>query len=117
MLVRPCVLGNKSSELWAAKKRKYPLELGASSTQTDSYRIRLPEGYEIDELPPPVSVQSEFVEYESSVKVEGRDLLYQRRFEVKKLVVPADRVAELNELRRKIRADERGQAVLKRVGS
>lgn len=117
LLVRPCVLGNKASELWAAKERKYPLQLGACSIQTDFYEIRLPEGYEVDELPPPVSVQSEFAGYQSSVKVEGRNLIYQRRFEIKKLIVPADRVGELNELRRKIRADERGQAVLKQAGS
>ena len=112
-LVRPCVLGYKASDLWTAKERKHPLELGATSTQTDTYEIRLPEGFEVDELPPAVSVENEFVAYQSSVKVEEGNVIYARRFDIKKLVVPANQVGELDEVRRKIRADERGQVVLK----
>ena len=54
LLVRPCVLGRKSWDLLEGEERKHPVEFPNTTLESDSYEIALPEGYEVDELPPAV---------------------------------------------------------------
>jgi len=117
MLVRPRVLGSKSSDLLETKEpRKYPVEFGGPSRDTDTFEIALPAGYEVDDLPPPVDADYGFASYHSKTEVAGNTLRYTRTFEVKELSVPLNKVEELKKLYRIIAGDERNTAVLKPVG-
>ena len=117
MLVRPRVLGSKSSDLLETKEpRKYPVEFGGPSRDTDTFEIALPAGYEVDDLPPPVDADYGFASYHSKTEVAGNTLRYTRTFEVKELSVPLNKVEELKKLYRVIAGDERNTAVLKPVG-
>jgi len=117
MLVRPRVLGSKSSDLLETKEpRKYPVEFGGPSRDTDTFEIALPAGYEVDDLPPPVDADYGFASYHSKSEVNGNTLKYTRTFEVKELSVPLNKVEELKKLYRIIAGDERNTAVLKPVG-
>ena len=55
LLVRPRVLGVKSDDVMEGKERKYPVELGGTTLESDLYDISLPPGYVVDELPSPVN--------------------------------------------------------------
>lgn len=120
LLVRPRVLGRKGTDLLELEERKYPMEFSTTSLQTDLVEIRLPGGYRVDELPPPVNLANDFAEYRSQVEVEveveveGNVLRYRRDFLIKKVEVPSERLEEMKEFYRQIAADERSQAVLKR---
>src|SRR6266850_6086983 len=117
MLVRPRVLGSKSSDLLETKEpRKYPVEFGGPSRDTDTFEIALPAGYEVDDLPPPVDADYGFASYHSKSEVNGNTLKYTRTFEVKELSVPLNKVEELKKLYRIIAGDERNTAVLKPAG-
>ena len=114
MLVRPRVLGSKSSDLLETKEpRQYPVEMPGPSRDTDTFEIALPAGYEVDDLPPPVDADYGFASYHSKTEVNGNTLKYTRTFEVKELSVPLNRVEELKKLYRIIAGDERNTAVLK----
>ena len=115
LLIRPRVLGNKSMDLAGKKQegRKYPVEFFSTTLESDVFDIVLPGGYEVDELPPPVEIKSAFGEYRSKVEVEGNVLQYRRYYEIRKVLVPTDRVTDLKEFFRAIDADERASAVLK----
>jgi len=116
LLVRPRVLGSKSSDLLETKEpRKYPVEFGGPSRDTDTFEIALPAGYEVDDLPPPVDADYGFASYHSKTEVAGNTLKYTRTFEVKELSVPLNKVEELKKLYRMIAGDERNTAVLKPV--
>ena len=116
LLVRPRVLGSKSSDLLETKEaRKYPVEFDGPSRDTDTFEIALPAGYEVDDLPPPVDADYGFASYHSKTEVSGNTLKYTRTFEVKELSVPLNRVEELKKLYRIIAGDERNTAVLKPV--
>jgi len=114
LLVRPRVLGSKSSSLLETKEpRKYPVEFDGPSRDTDTFEIALPAGYEVDDLPPPVDADYGFASYHSKTEVSGTTLKYTRTFEVKELSVPLSKVDDLKKLYRIIAGDERNTAVLK----
>lgn len=114
LLVRPRVLGSKSSDLLETKEpRKYPVEFDGPSRDTDMFEIALPAGYEVDDLPPPVDADYGFASYHSKTEVSGTTLKYTRTFEVKELSVPLSKVDDLKKLYRIIAGDERNTAVLK----
>ncbi|HET8922858.1 MAG TPA: DUF3857 and transglutaminase domain-containing protein [Candidatus Acidoferrum sp.] len=114
LLVRPRFVGNKSSDLLETKDpRKYPVEFEGPSRDTDTFEIKLPPGYEVDDLPPPVDADYGFASYHSKTEASGNTLKYTRTFEVKELSVPLSKVEDLKKLYRIIAGDERNTAVLK----
>jgi hypothetical protein len=117
LLVRPRVIGNKSSSLLETKEpRKYPVEFEGPSRDTDTFEIKLPDGYQVDDLPPAVNADYSFASYHSKAEVDGNTLRYTRTFEVKELSVPLSKVEDLKKLYRIIAGDERNTAVLKPAG-
>jgi len=114
LLVRPRVLGSKSSGILETKEpRKFPLEFEGPSRDTDSFEIALPAGYEVEELPPPMDVDYSFGSYHSKTEASGQMLHYTRSVEIKELSVPVSKMDELKKFYRMIASDERNSAVLK----
>jgi hypothetical protein len=116
LLVRPRFIGNKSSDLLESKEpRKFPVEFEGPSRDSDTFEITLPDGYEVDDLPPAVNADYDFASYHSKSEVSGNVLRYTRTFEVKETSVPVSKVEDLKKLYRIIASDERNTAVLKPV--
>jgi hypothetical protein len=114
LLVRPRVIGNKSSDLLETKEpRQYPVVFEGPSRDTDSFEITLPAGFEVDDLPPPVNADYSFASYHSSAEIKGNVLTYSRTFEIKEPSVPLSKLNDLKTLYRVIATDERNNAVLK----
>jgi hypothetical protein len=118
LLVRPRVLGSKSSSVLETKEpRKFPLEFKGPLRDTDSFDITLPSGYEVDELPPPMDVDYSFASYHSKTEASGQVLHYTRALEIKELSVPVAKMDELKKFYRMIATDERNTAILKPTGT
>jgi hypothetical protein len=116
LLVRPRVIGVKSSDLLETKEpRQYPVVFDGPSKDMDVFDITMPAGYEVDDLPQPVSADFGFASYHSKAEVSGNVLRYSRTFEVKEPSVPLAKVGDLKKLYRIIANDERNTAVLKPV--
>lgn len=114
VLVRPRVIGTKSSGLLETKEsRQSPVEFDGPALDTDTFEITLPPGYEVDELPPATDLNYSFASYHSKTEASGNALRYTRTFEIKELSVPTSKVEELKTLYRRIASDERNTAVLK----
>jgi hypothetical protein len=114
LLVRPRVIGSKSSALLETKEpRKYPVEFDGPVWDTDAFDITLPPGYDVDDLPPPVDAEYSFASYHSKTEAHGNVIHYSRTLEVKELSVPVSRVEELKRFYRIVASDERNTAVLK----
>jgi transglutaminase-like putative cysteine protease len=117
LLVRPRVLGSKSSGVLETKEaRKFPYEFEGPLRDTDSFEIALPPGYEVDELPPPMDMDYSFASYHSKTEASGQTLHYTRSLEIKELSVPVSKIDELKKFYRMIASDERNTAVLKPAG-
>jgi hypothetical protein len=114
LLVRPRVLGTKSSALLETKEpRKFAIEFRGPERDTDTFEIALPAGYEVDDLPPPVDVDYGYASYHAKSEVTGNVIKYNRVFEVRELSVPASKAEELKKFYRIIATDERNTVVLK----
>ena len=113
MLVRPRVLGSDSFEI-DRKIRTYPVELGETRTVRDDFDVDLPEGYIVDEIPDPVSIDVGFAMYKSRTEMHGNTMHYAREYTVRQLEVPADRYHAVQELVGQIERDEHSQAVFKK---
>lgn len=117
LLVRPRVIGSKSSALLETKEpRQFPVEFDGPEHDVDTFEITLPPGYLVEDLPPPVDVDYSFASYHSKTEAVGSTIRYGRTFDVKELTVPAARSEELKKFYRIIASDERNTAVL-RLGS
>ncbi len=118
LLVRPRVIGNWSSDVLEKKEpRKYPVEFDGPLTNVDSIEIKLPAGYEVDELPAAADAEYSFGSYHSKCEVKEDELVYRRALVVKELSVPVDKLAQLKTFYRIIAGDERSTAVLKPKGN
>ena len=114
LLVRPRVIGNKSSDLLETKEpRQYAVVFEGPSRDTDTFEITLPAGYVADDLPQPVNADYGFASYHSRSEVQGHVLRYTRTLEVKEPGVPLSKINDLRTLYRIIAGDERNNAVLK----
>jgi transglutaminase-like putative cysteine protease len=114
LLVRPRVLGTKSSGLLETKEaRLYPVNFEGPQRDTDVFEIDIPPAFEVDDLPPPVNADYGFAAYQSKTEMVGHILRYTRTFEIKQLSVPADKADELKKFYRIITNDERNSAVFK----
>ena len=117
LLVRPRVLGVETHGVLETKEpRKYPLEFEGPRKDTDTFEIKLPAGYVVDELPPAADADYSFASYHSKTEAVGDTLRYTRTFELKEVSVPVEKAEELKKFYRIIASDERNTAVLKPVG-
>jgi hypothetical protein len=114
LLVRPRVIGNKAQGFLETKEsRLFPIEFEEPTRDTDTFEIKLPAGYVVDEIPPPVDADYGFASYHSKTVVNGGMIDYTRTFEVKELSVPVNKAEELRKFYRIIATDERNTIVLK----
>lgn len=115
LLVRPRVLGSKSSGLLeTSEPRKFAIEFDSPVRDFDDFDITLPSDYEVADIPSPVDVDFGFADYHSKTEVTANILHYTRTFEVKDVRIPASKADELKKFYRIIATDERNNVVLKR---
>jgi len=114
-LIRPRVFGSKSGGIFDLKERRYAVELDAPTLHTDEFRITLPDGMVADELPPPVNATSGAISYSSASTFENKVLQYKRTYKIEQVYLPLPSLEEWNKVNRRIVADERSSAVLKRM--
>lgn len=113
LLVRPRVLGTKSSAILETKEpRKFPVEFNGLEEDVDEFEIALPADYKVEELPAPVDADFSFATYHSKTVASGNSLRYTRTFQLKEVSVPVAKADELRQLYRAIAGDERNMAVL-----
>jgi hypothetical protein len=113
LIVRPRVLGSKSSALLETdEKRENPVQFVSLQKDTDEFEVTLPSGYVADDLPAPIDLDYPFGSYHSKTSVTGNSLKYVRTFEIKQFTVPVDKLDELKSFYRQIYRDERANAVL-----
>jgi len=113
LLVRPRVVGDDSIA-FDDRPRTLPINLDATGHWHDSFDIALPAGYVIDDLPDPVSIDTDFGSYHSAVTAKGNVLHFDRELVVRVVELPADKAADFRKFESTILFDEKSAAVLKK---
>jgi len=114
LLVRPRVVSSDAIAL-TDTSRKYAIEFDGTGDWRDTFDVKIPAGYTVDDLPDPVSVDTSFASYRSDVKADGDVLHYSREYIVKKIELSATEYPELRKFEGTIYTDEHRDAVLKKV--
>jgi hypothetical protein len=117
LLLKPRVLGSDAHlvpEVMAGKPRQFPIELGQPGRWHDRYEIALPEGYKVDEVPDPVSLDAGFASYRTSVAASEGKLVYEREYVVRAVEIPAEKAGDFRRFEAAILTDEASAVVLKK---
>ncbi len=115
LMVRPRVLGEKSSAVAEEESRRFPVEFAEASLQTDDFEITLPPGYVVDDAPHPMQADAPFASYKSQIQVDNGKIHYTRTYQVKQVLVPVDQLGELRQFNREVATDETSSVVLRKI--
>jgi hypothetical protein len=81
LFIMPNVMTRTGRKLKTDEERKYDIVLQNEYTDIDSVEIEIPNGFVMESLPSPVSVETKFGHYSNSVKMEGNKIYYTRKME------------------------------------
>jgi hypothetical protein len=113
LVFRPAIVSRLESLFLTEAKRKYPMVLEARAF-TETVRVKLPAGFEVDELPDPVQLGVSFGSYKTSYEVKNGELLFARSLMQRAVTIPADQYQTVRSFFEKIRAAEQAPVVLVR---
>lgn len=93
------------------RSRKNPINFESNSF-TERVQVDLPSGFEVDEMPEPVSLSLPFGTYSTKYEIKEGKLFYTRALITKRTSVPVEKYAEVQGFFSKIRDAEQSPVVL-----
>jgi hypothetical protein len=82
------------------------------STFTETVRVKLPTGFDVDELPDPVKLHAPFGSYETKYEVKGGDLVFTRSLSQRAATIPPEQYQLVRGFFSSIRSAEQAPVVL-----
>jgi hypothetical protein len=113
LVFKPAVFSRGGDPRLSGATRKYPVVLEANAF-TETARFKLPAGFDVDEVPEPVKIDSDFGSYAASYEVREGQLLYTRKLVQRAATIPADKYADVRAFFGRVRASEDAPVVLAR---
>jgi hypothetical protein len=96
--------------------RRYPAVVEASQT-VETFRITVPAGYEVDELPEAAEINSEFGRLKTSWRADGTSVVGERTLQFENCAVPVENYSALKQFVDRARAAWDSALVLARTRS
>jgi hypothetical protein len=113
LVFKPAIVSRRESLFLSEGKRKYPVVLDARAF-SETLRLKLPAGFDVDELPDAVKLEASFGSYKTSYEVKNGELVFTRAMSVRATTIPADQYESVRGFYAKIRAAEQAPVVLAR---
>jgi hypothetical protein len=113
LVFNPAVLARGGSVYLPGATRKYPVVL-ESNAFAETVRFKLPAGFDVDEVPDAVKIDSDFGTYTASYEVREGQLLYTRKLVQRAATIPADKYSDVRAFFGRVRASEEAPVVLAR---
>ena len=111
MVFKPAIVGRRTGFSFNETSRKYPIVIG-SDQATDTFRIKLPEGFKVDELPDAAKMETSFGSYSFSFEVANGMLVFTRKISMRSTVIPSDQYSEVRSFFQRLYAAEEAPVVL-----
>ena len=112
-MFRPAILARSYGPSLTEATRKYPVVLDAESF-AETVRVRLPAGFEVDEIPNPVKLSAPFGSFEASWTEKDGEITFVRTLAVQPSVIPPEQYADARGFFGRVIAAERSPVVLVR---
>jgi Domain of Unknown Function with PDB structure (DUF3857)/Transglutaminase-like superfamily len=111
MVFKPAIVSRRSSVFLTEAKRKHPVVLD-SEAYDETVRIKLPEGFDVDEMPDAVEVNQPFGNYAAKCEVKDGHLVFRRSMTLKAGMIPVEQYASVRGFFAQILAVEQTPVVL-----
>jgi hypothetical protein len=111
LVFRPAIVSRRESLSLTDPVRKHAVVL-TPQAYTETTKIRLPAGFEVDELPDAVKLDTPFGSYVTSYIVKDGQLLFTRKLIVRASTIPVTDYAKVRGFFERIRAAEQSPVVL-----
>ncbi len=113
LVFKPAIVSRRESLFLNAATRKHPVVLD-SAAYTETVRVKLPAGFDVDELPDAVKLDTAFGNYAATYAVKDGQLLFTRTFMQRAATIPVEEYAAVRGFFERIRAAEQAPVVLAR---
>jgi len=111
LVFKPVMVSRRESLALTGGKRSNPIVL-ESIAYSEAVRLHLPAGWDVDEMPDPVKLETPFGSYSATYEVKDGQLLFNRKLVQHAGTIPIDQYAAVRSFFEKIRAAEQTPVVL-----
>jgi len=113
LVFNPAIVSRRESLLLTDAKREHPIVLD-SHAFTEVVRVKLPLGFDVDEMPDAVKLDTPFGSYKTSYEVKNGELVFTRALTQRAGTIPAAQYQVIRSFFERIRAAEQAPVVLAR---
>ena len=113
LVFKPAIVSRRDALDLTGGTRKQPVVL-ISYAYSEIVHVKLPAGFDVDELPDPVKMDAAFGSYETGYQVKDGQLLFSRKMVVRASTIPATDYQKVQTFFERIRAAEQSPVVLAR---
>jgi len=111
LVFKPAIVSRRESLSLTEVKRVHPIVL-QSQAFTETVRVKLPAGFEVDELPDTVKLDAPFGTYKATYTAQGNELIFTRGLAQRAATIPASEYEVVRKFYERIRAAEQAPVVL-----
>jgi len=111
MVFKPAIIGRLERFPFSDGARVHPFLIDAT-TYSENVKIKLPQGFVVDEIPDSVQLESDFGKYSAKYEVVGEQLMFTRSLKLNRTTVPPDRYDSVRNFFGRVHAAEQSQVVL-----
>jgi len=113
LVFKPAIVSRRESLFLTGATRKYPIVLG-SSAYAETVSVKLPSGFEVDELPDAIKLDTPFGTYATSYAVKDGQLQFTRSLIVRGATISVSDYPKVRAFYERIRVAEQSPVVLAR---
>ncbi|MEP7342103.1 MAG: DUF3857 domain-containing protein [Acidobacteriota bacterium] len=111
LVFKPAIVSRRSSLFLTSPTRKHPVVLSAKA-YSETVTIKLPAGFDVDEMPDAAELNQPFGNYTASYEVKDGSLIFKRSLVIKAATIPVEQYAAVRTFFERIRATEQSPVVL-----
>lgn len=113
LVFKPAIVNRRDSLVLTQAARRHAIVLDANAF-TETVRVKLPDGFDVDELPDPLKLDTAFGNYDASYDVKDGQLVFTRKLTLRSATIPVEQYATVRNFFERIRAVEQSPVVLAR---
>jgi hypothetical protein len=111
LVFKPVIVSRRESLFLTETTRTHPVVLDAYSF-SETVTVKLPAGFDVDELPDSVKLDTSFGSYKTTYDVKNGELIFTRALAQRAVTIPSDQYQSVRSFYQKMRAAEQSPVVL-----
>jgi hypothetical protein len=111
LVFKPAIVSRLNDLFLTKAARKHPVVL-KSRAYTETVRVKLPQGFDVDEMPDALKLDTAFGNYASTYEVKDGQLIFTRTFATRAGTIPVEQYQSVRNFFERIRAAEQAPVVL-----